>query len=609
VRRNALLLSLALAVAGASTPAVAEPTGQERGTARRLMDAGKKAFKARSYQDAARYFEAAYAADGSLTIALYNRAFALRKIGDLKTAASVFRKFLEAVPDDLDAVFGLAECERGLGDAEAARTLYERYVREERREKKKRYIERAQAFLKSAASTVDPVIAHAAGDKAYRAGKYADAAERYREAFDADPMRTQALYRAALSLRKAERYKEARAAYQQFLGLVPNDPDATYGLAETARLMDDLVLAVRAYERYAELEHRLSEKKYKERATRWAATLRAKAKKAGVVVDRADPAPAAKPPTSSAKVEKKPVEKKPVESKPDDAAASPRLAKLLGGAAEPKPEPEPKAEPKPEPKPEPKAEPEAAAPSPRLAKLLGAAPAEPAPEPKAAPKLEPLAAPRFEKAPGAAIGARVSVARALVEQVPADRPEAALDAAARALALDPTNARAYGVKIAALQALGRTKDASEAAEAAKAGGITPDDVELGGEAAVSQRAVDAAAVARQEAESLLGGGRAEEAEAAALRALSLQPGDYPSLLALGRARRVRDPRASIAVFQRALVVAPERAQPLFEVAQALRAVGDRYEENRYLALYLRKEGAPDLDDGLLERAKRRIEDP
>ena len=95
------LLGAVLALCAATPPAHAEDSSaddtsaEKRGEARRLLEAGKAAFRAKDYGEAARLFLEAYEADSSQMVALYNRAFALRKAKRYGDAAKHWEKAVE----------------------------------------------------------------------------------------------------------------------------------------------------------------------------------------------------------------------------------------------------------------------------------------------------------------------------------------------------------------------------------------------------------------------------------------------------------------------------------------------------------------------------------
>lgn len=276
--------------------------------ARVWLEAGKKAFANERFAEAARVFLQAFELDPTLSAALYNRAFALRKAGDYSAARDAYLALLAASPGDVDVLFGLAETARALEDDFGAARLFEDYAAREARPERARHV----AYARAQAAELAARVAHVAGavhpqaqreaaalmaaaDQAARAKRHEEAAESYAAAAARDPTLVQALYRRALQLRKAGRLAEARDAYRAFLTRVPLDPDGVYGFAETLRLMEHPAGAARAFARYAEIETRPSEQKYVARARMWVTKLQARADGSGPQADVApdDQLPAA----------------------------------------------------------------------------------------------------------------------------------------------------------------------------------------------------------------------------------------------------------------------------------------------------------------------------
>lgn len=283
------LLSLSLALASL-TPVSARaeaPSAEDRGGARRLLEAGKTAFRAAKFVEAAKLFGEAYAKDPSLDAALYNQAYALRRAERYAEARDAYRRYLERHPDDLDTQYALGRTAQLLGDHEEARERYETYVEKETRAERARYVEHAKAqlaLLPPKAPAPEEPVEEPAYDtaarfseamKLYQEKRYAEAAALFLEVYEHDEKHTRALYRHALALRQAKQLDAARAAYERFLKVEPSDPDAVYGLAETERAAGQLERAISLYERYLEVEKRPSEERWRERAREYVALLRA----------------------------------------------------------------------------------------------------------------------------------------------------------------------------------------------------------------------------------------------------------------------------------------------------------------------------------------------
>ena len=316
-------------IAAKSSPAASGASeSNEASSAQQWMERGKRAYRQKKFQQAADAYGEAYRLDPTSLSALYNRAYALRKAGDFSGAEKLYREVLARQPGDMDALFGWAETLRLLKRDAEAKSAFEAYVAKEQRKDKARYLAYAREQILSFAApevagdevadqTADNNVAasgavapsaavdseakpidagqKAAEDllrakKAYRSKDYLAAAEKYESAFQLAPQNAHALYRSALSWRKAGYFERAKMRYEQYLKLKPRDLDAVYGLAETYRLLDNKAESLRYFSKYASMENRPSEKKFVERAQMWVK----KFQEAGALaVDATQPSPAA----------------------------------------------------------------------------------------------------------------------------------------------------------------------------------------------------------------------------------------------------------------------------------------------------------------------------
>lgn len=278
-----------------SAPGAADAAG--------LVAAGKTAFAAGDHVAAHRLFQAATAADPTHPTALYNAALAARKAGLLVEAGEAYRALLQRTPDDLDAIYGLAEVERGLGHVDSARALYERFIAGEQRPARAALRDRAIAAFEglpppTAPTTAPPpgpplasparrqeAEAHFGAGQALSArGQHAEAAAAYLAAVERDPARVDALLRAGLSFRRAGRLDEAVAAYDRAVAheraTAEQRLDGTYGLGETWRLRGDVDRALGHFRRYVDGEPRPGEVRFVERARAAIVELEARAQAA-----------------------------------------------------------------------------------------------------------------------------------------------------------------------------------------------------------------------------------------------------------------------------------------------------------------------------------------
>ncbi|MEW5852461.1 MAG: tetratricopeptide repeat protein [Myxococcota bacterium] len=104
------------------------------------------------------------------------------------------------------------------------------------------------------------------GQMQFAQGRYADAAASFKEARAVNPRSESALYNLAYALRKAGRHVEAMEHYRLYVERKPNDPDGFYGLAEAEQAAGFGKEAAAHYRRYVALEKRASEKAWVERA-------------------------------------------------------------------------------------------------------------------------------------------------------------------------------------------------------------------------------------------------------------------------------------------------------------------------------------------------------
>jgi len=244
------------------------------------MQAGAEAYRGKRYDQAAAAFGEAFAKDASNLEAKYREALSLRKGKRYDDAVSAYGVLLKRNRNHLDALFGLAETRRLMGDEQAAKRGFRTYLKREKRPGKEKYRAYAEQQLKaleqgatgaeasSSTSSEGPRgdIAEQrfqAGNDAYKAKQYDEAARAFAAAQQADPRRMDALYRQALSLRKAKRLVEAKAAYEAYVASVPADLDGLFGLAETERLLGETQAATKHFAAYLEREQRPGKERFR----------------------------------------------------------------------------------------------------------------------------------------------------------------------------------------------------------------------------------------------------------------------------------------------------------------------------------------------------------
>lgn len=103
--------------------------------------------------EAIEVFRAALDKNPSYPLALYDLAFALRVRDRPAEAVDAYQRYIKVRPADPDAYFGLGRALQHLGRKADARKAYQTYVALEKRPGEKRWVESAQAQLKTLAAT------------------------------------------------------------------------------------------------------------------------------------------------------------------------------------------------------------------------------------------------------------------------------------------------------------------------------------------------------------------------------------------------------------------------------------------------------------------------
>ena len=312
----------------AAPEAAADPSADVDSLEAIIVD-GKARFRAGDFKGAYRRFLTVANERPSHPNARFNAALSARKAGLMDEASIQYRQLVKDTPSDLDAVFGLAEVERALGNVEAARGHYTRYLAEEQRAERAELRQRAEeglAALPSAMAptptpTVDrlstlaipappvvpipavvplPVVApapaadmpspkkdtapdrFAEGVALSKAGRHLEAATAFVDVVEADSTRFDAALKAALSFRRASQFDDAIKHYTSVI--VATDAsesqrlDATYGRAETHRMRageGDIDAAIEGFSRYVDGEKRPAEARFVTRARERLAALKA----------------------------------------------------------------------------------------------------------------------------------------------------------------------------------------------------------------------------------------------------------------------------------------------------------------------------------------------
>jgi tetratricopeptide (TPR) repeat protein len=110
---------------------------------------GELLLKVRRDDEAIEVFKAAVEKNPSYPLAWYNLAFAYRARGRSADAVDAYQHYIKLHPTDPDPYYGLGRALQRLGRDADARTAFETYVAMEKRPSEQRWVEQAQAQLRT----------------------------------------------------------------------------------------------------------------------------------------------------------------------------------------------------------------------------------------------------------------------------------------------------------------------------------------------------------------------------------------------------------------------------------------------------------------------------
>jgi tetratricopeptide (TPR) repeat protein len=113
---------------------------------------GELLLKVHRDDEAIEVFRAALDKNPASPVALYDLAFALRVRDRPAEAADAYQRYIKLRPSDADAYYGLGRALQRLGRKADARKAYQSYVSMEKRPSERRWVESAQAQLKTLAT-------------------------------------------------------------------------------------------------------------------------------------------------------------------------------------------------------------------------------------------------------------------------------------------------------------------------------------------------------------------------------------------------------------------------------------------------------------------------
>jgi len=341
----------------------------------------------RKYDQAISLLQRAVKRDRKYGEGWYNLAYALRKRGKMADAIRAYKTFSRMEPTSADPYFGLGLAYKAQGKFGLASDAFRRYTELEKRSDRASWVAKAGAMademLKKAATSAPaakpaPALAPATataptlppaatprparnetarqqGDRLYREGKVAEAADKYlaairanpgdtaaldalatclfrsrryskavkvfRSAIKANPGYNQAWYNLAYALRKLGRHGKAVRAYQRYIEKDPDNADPYFGLALAYKGMGKKSAAATSFERYIEKEKRSGQEKWIHRARVEIARMRGKGKAAPVAA-AAPAAASASPPALPGLPPVDSADKKPVAASEAEAAVA-----------------------------------------------------------------------------------------------------------------------------------------------------------------------------------------------------------------------------------------------------------------------------------------------
>jgi predicted Zn-dependent protease len=113
---------------------------------------GELLLKIRRDDEAINVFRAALSKNPEYSLAWYELAFALRVKGRMPDAVDAYEHYIKLRPNDPDPYYGLARALEKLGKKDAARKAYQTYVSMEKRPTEQKWIDLAQAEIRTLGS-------------------------------------------------------------------------------------------------------------------------------------------------------------------------------------------------------------------------------------------------------------------------------------------------------------------------------------------------------------------------------------------------------------------------------------------------------------------------
>ena len=248
------------------TPAESsEPTYRgDESAAIPLYRRAERAYEERNYEEAVRLLQQAYAAHEHPYL-VYNMGQAQRNARNYEEAITAYRQYLQLVPrEELinETYISIGECLLGLGRREEANEAFQHYLNLERQGDYAGHARRAVESGESPAEQDrrDPAQVHEArqlcdrADTLWAQEQYEEAALLFLQGYEHMPEMHELLYNAALAYLDGERWGDAARTFSRYVRTPGADHDAWAFLGESYAEECGVIDAIRAYERYLELE-------------------------------------------------------------------------------------------------------------------------------------------------------------------------------------------------------------------------------------------------------------------------------------------------------------------------------------------------------------------
>ncbi len=192
---------------------------------------GRLLIKKKQYGDASAVFMAAVQANPNYHKGFYRLGYALRKAGELADAAGAYEQYVQLRPHDPDGYYGLATTYAKLKERDLAVGAYQKYVTLEKRPKEQKWVDKAKKKIVALGGVVpkDNLLDDVGGPD--QAPKPAKVTAPKAAARAPAPRTTSGGVRSGDQAFSAGDYPSAIAAYRGAIQADAQDPEARYKLS------------------------------------------------------------------------------------------------------------------------------------------------------------------------------------------------------------------------------------------------------------------------------------------------------------------------------------------------------------------------------------------